>query len=198
MAKAAFGGRVVERGHLKAAFVHLEPQYRWAFSVDGPCVVEQNRRAARERRANARIIEFWQLQRKHLMNEATENGQAEHQEEFQTVEGTFAEAWAWEDTDEKPADGKVFSGIFVAVDPNGKGKKPGETFKVYHLLDENGKRRSMFGADLDSKLPCVPFGTKVRITWIREQKLSNGNTMRIFNVQCAKGTKLLEPLVTRN
>ena len=119
-------------------------------------------------------------------------------DEFQEVEGTFADPWQWEDSKERPADGKTFTGTYVGMDPSAPGKKPGETFRVYHFFDNEGKRRSMFGADLDSKMPRIPFQTKVQITFLRKDRLANGNDMRMFDVKCAKGTKMLEPLVTRN
>jgi hypothetical protein len=102
------------------------------------------------------------------------------------VESTFADKW-----DPSEA-GELLEGRYLGYE-EAKGNR-GEAFTVYHLQIPDGKRVSVAGAHLDSIMHQIPKGTYVWITFKGKQRLPNGNTMHLFDVEPEEGTRLLDPM----
>ena len=102
------------------------------------------------------------------------------------VESTFADKW------EPQNEGDVLEGTFIGVD-TAPGKRRGETFTVYHIQDDDGKRWSASGAHLESFMKQIPRGTYVWITFEGTKKVSNGD-MNLYKVDVEEGVELKDVL----
>jgi len=104
--------------------------------------------------------------------------------ERQSVEGTFADAW-------KPTQvGQVLEGFYLGSQDAKGDRGP---FKAYHIKTEDGQRMSVSGAGLNTIMPQIPRKTYVWITYQGTEKQKKGD-MKVFAVECEKGTKLLDPM----
>ena len=112
------------------------------------------------------------------------NNKAFDDDEFETVEDVFPEPW--KDMDE----GDYIVGRYLGkAEINGSNNKP---FTIYKLKNADDELISVSGASLEARMALIPVGTKLRITYSGTEKTKHGSDMKMFEVQAAKGTRLLE------
>jgi hypothetical protein len=102
-----------------------------------------------------------------------------------SVESTFADKWEPENK------GDELCGKYIGSE-TAPGRKQGETFTAYHIMDDEGKRWSVAGAHLDSILNQVPRDTYVWITFDGTQTVKNGE-MAKYRVDVEEGVQLVDP-----
>lgn len=104
--------------------------------------------------------------------------------EFEDVSDDFAAAW-------KPKDkGEMREGIYCgAIEVDGE---RGDTFKSYRIKDAEGIMHGVSGSTLEARMAKIPRGATIRVTYMGTQESKRGSDMKLFNVQVAKGTKVLE------
>lgn len=103
----------------------------------------------------------------------------------QSVESTFADKW------EPQNEGDEISGRYIWTEL-APGKRKGETFRVFHLRDDDGKRWSLSGAHLESFMNQIRIGTYVFVTYEGEREVGNGN-MKVYKVDVEEGAELKGP-----
>jgi hypothetical protein len=113
---------------------------------------------------------------------ATNEKQSTKDDEFDRVEDVYAEPW------KDPKIGDHIGGIYLGHRII-KGERDG-TFNAHVLQRIDGKLVSVAGSGLDARMFRVPQGTKVRVTFKGFEKVRGGN-MKSFELETAKGTKLL-------
>ncbi len=119
----------------------------------------------------------------------SEKQQVNKDSEFETVEDTYAEPWKDMDV------GDTLEGKYLGFrEVRGDGKRLFPTY-VIQLVD--GTLRSVAGGTLEGRMYRIPEGTKVRVTF-KGTQTHKGNEMKLFDVDMAKGTKLLPISFKRN
>jgi len=101
------------------------------------------------------------------------------------VEDTYAEAW-------KPtAEGEILAGIYMGRQDVTGGKRG--TFRAYHIKDSVGKRWSVTGKSLETKMAQVPKKTHVTLTYTGTVDSPKGD-MKTFSLEIPEGVDLLDPM----
>lgn len=107
--------------------------------------------------------------------------------ERQSVESAYAKPW----TDFQPGD--MIEGTYLGFTMVPSKRKDQKPFKSYNIKNDKGEYIGVSGAMVGSKLSRVPTGTYVWITFKGMTETNNGEA-KDFNVECEKGTKLLDPV----
>jgi hypothetical protein len=104
--------------------------------------------------------------------------------ERQSVEGGFPEPW-------KPAEeGETLEGIYKGFDDVTVNNR---TFRSYRIQNEDTKEFfGIAGGMLKNAIERVPVGTYIWVTYKGKVETQNGEA-KDFEVECEKGTKLLDP-----
>ncbi len=102
--------------------------------------------------------------------------------EFEKVPDSYAEPW------KEPKAGDSITGVYIGYkEMEGNNK---DTFNSYILQQMDDKLICVAGGTLDGRMTRIPLNTKVRITFQGMQKHGK-NMMKMFEIDMAKGTKLL-------
>jgi hypothetical protein len=105
-------------------------------------------------------------------------------EEFDTVEDSFPEPW--KDMDK----GDFIIGRYLgSAEINGSNDNP---FTIYKLKNDADELISVSGASLEARMVTIPIGARLKVTFTGTEKTKKGSNMKLFTVQVAKNTKLLE------
>lgn len=114
---------------------------------------------------------------------------------MQEVGSDFAEPWNPEN------EGDKLEGEFIGVDlvPTKRRNRDGSKFfKSYRILPE-GKEQPLgvSGAFLNTKMPRIPVGTFVCITYLGKTETDNG-TAKDYQVECEAGVRLIDVNAEKN
>jgi hypothetical protein len=108
-------------------------------------------------------------------------------EEWENVDDDWATPWE----DFKKGDSVIglFAGSKEVVPRAG-----GNAFLSHRIKRDDGTLIGVSGATLDARMAKLPVGARVKVTFTGTEKSARGTDMRLYDVQSAPGTKLIDPL----
>jgi hypothetical protein len=105
-------------------------------------------------------------------------------DEFVKVDDVFPEPW--KDMDK----GDSIVGKYMGMgEISGHNNKP---FTIYKLKNAEDELISVSGASLEARMALIPVGAKIKVTYMGTEPSKHGTPMKMFQVDVAKGVKLIE------